>query len=377
MDYDVVIIGGGGVGLACAAKLSEKFKSVLLLERHPSFGFETSSRNSEVIHAGIYYPKDSLKAKLCVPGNKSLYEWCGKHYVPHQRIGKYIVAVSQDEEAELERILKQAQNNGVDKIQSADINKLHKEEPYVRAVSTLWSPDTGIIDSHKLMESLIEKAKSNNTDFAWKHNVIGIEKMNEGYEINISDPQNEPCKITTKFIINSAGIDSDLIAEMAGINADKENYRIHYCRGHYFRIRASKKYLAKHLIYPVPAKELHNLGIHITIEMSGELKLGPDVQYLTERVQDYSVPPELQEKFYKAVSWYLKDLEYDDISPDQSGIRPKLQTEGGEFRDFIIKEESDKGLPGFINLIGIESPGLTCCLEIAGMVGKILNIEKQ
>ncbi|MDQ1265917.1 MAG: hypothetical protein QG635_1069 [Bacteroidota bacterium] len=372
MDYDAVIIGGGVVGLACAARLSERNLRLLLLERHPSFGRETSSRNSEVIHAGIYYPKDSLKAKLCVPGNRSLYKWCEQKNIPHKRIGKYIVAVNHSEKEELENIFQRAKNNGVENIIHASLNRIKSDEPNVKAVAGLWSPDTGIVDSHSLMASFAENARLNGCDFAWKHKVSGINPIGNGYELDILDPENSPCKITTQYIINSAGLDSDLIAEMAGIDIDLAGYRIHFCRGHYFRIVPSKKGLVKHLIYPAPNKKLSYLGIHLTLELSGELKLGPDVEYLPERIQDYRVPENLREQFYIAVSTYLTGLDIDDIYPDQSGIRPKLQTEGGDFRDFIIKEESEKGLPCFINLIGIESPGLTSCLEIARIVNDYL-----
>ncbi|MCX7736374.1 MAG: NAD(P)/FAD-dependent oxidoreductase [Candidatus Kapabacteria bacterium] len=374
MDFDIVIIGGGVIGLSVAAELSDGKNNVLLIERHPSFGNETSSRNSEVIHAGIYYPKDSLKAKLCVPGNESLYEWCHKYNVPHKKIGKYIIAVNKDEADELENIYQRAKNNGVEKIRPASISELKKEEPYVKAYSALFSPDTGIIDSHSLMQSLEFKASENDCNFAWKHTVNGIIKLNDGYEVNIIAPDGEPLSITTKIIINAAGLDSDLIAQMVGIDIDKYKYRLHYCRGHYFRIKSSKKYLVHHLIYPVPQKNSSGLGIHVTVELNGELKLGPDTQYLDERVQNYTVPEELQDKFYQAASSYLTGLDYNDIYPDQSGIRPKLQGKGEPFRDFIIAEEKDKGFPGFINLIGIESPGLTCCLEIAKMVKGFIDV---
>lgn len=368
MEFDIVIIGGGVIGLSVAAKICNGQKNVLLIERHPSFGNETSSRNSEVIHAGIYYPTGSLKAKLCVAGNKSIYEWSKKHNVPHNRIGKYIIAVNKEEAEELDNIFQRAKNNGVENIRYATISELKSEEPNIKAYSALFSPDTGIIDSHTLMQSLEFEAMNNDCNFAYKHTVSRISKAQNGYEIEIIAPDGEQLIISTNIVINAAGLDSDLIAEMSGIDIDEHKYRLHYCRGHYFRIKSIKKNLVRHLIYPVPQKNGSGLGIHITVELNGELKLGPDTEYLEKRVQDYSVSEELQSKFYMAASSYLKGLDYNDIYPDQSGIRPKLQAKGEPFRDFVISEESDKGLPGFINLIGIESPGLTCCLEIAKMV---------
>jgi L-2-hydroxyglutarate oxidase LhgO len=372
MDYDIAIIGAGVIGLACASQLAEKGKSVLVIERHSSFGWEISSRNSEVIHAGIYYPKDSLKARLCVTGNHSLYEWCESKNVPHIRIGKYIVAVTKSEEEELDNIYNRAVGNGVIGLIRIPFDEVRQNEPNITCSSALWSKDTGIIDSHKLMESFAEDARSKNCDLAYKHSLNGIIKINDGYELEILDPGGMPCHISAAVVINAAGLDSDTVAEMAGIDVEKAGYRLHYCRGHYFRVVSSKRDLVSHLIYPVPHKNIRDLGIHVTIELGGEIKLGPDVQYLTDRRQDYRVPNNLHKDFYHAASRYLMNLQYDDIYPDQAGIRPKLQVEGGDFRDFVIKEESDKGLPGFINLIGIESPGLTCCIEIAKMVDEML-----
>ena len=372
MDYDVVVIGAGVVGLACAYKLSSENLSCLVIERHTSFGRETSSRNSEVIHAGIYYPKDSLKAKLCVPGNISIYEWCGQNNIPHNRIGKYIIAVNPEEEEELENIYNRAVANGVIGIRRATADEIKKNEPNVKAYTALFSRDTGIVDSHQLMDSLCESAKQNNCDFAWKHNLTGISKIDDGYLLDILSPDNENCTISATNIINSAGLDSDKVAEMAGINIEEAGYNLHYCRGHYFRLSASKRGLVNHLIYPVPQKNITGLGIHVTLELSGDLKLGPDTQYLNERVQDYNIPTELLPKFHQAVSRYINGIKIEDLSPDQSGIRPKLQADGQPFRDFIINEESGRGLPGFVNLIGIESPGLTSCFEIADMVKKLI-----
>ena len=372
MDYDVVVIGAGVVGLACAMKLSKEKLNCLVIERHTSFGWETSSRNSEVIHAGIYYPKDSLKAKLCVPGNKSLYDYCRLNNIPHKRTGKYIIAVNPEEEEELENIYKRAVDNGVEGIRRASAEEICKAEPNVKAYSGLFSEDTGIVDSHSLMDSLFESAKQYNCDFAWKHTLTGITKIDNGYLLDILSPDNENCTISATKIVNSAGLDSDKVAEMTGINITEASYCLHYCRGHYFRLSASKRGLVNHLIYPVPQKNITGLGIHVTLELSGDLKLGPDTQYLNERVQDYQIPSELLNKFHKAVSRYITGIKIEDLSPDQSGIRPKLQAEGQPFRDFIITEESARGLTGFVNLIGIESPGLTSCFEIADMVKKLI-----
>ncbi len=373
LSYDVIIIGAGIVGLACAERLSSSGAKVLVIERHPGFGNETSSRNSEVIHAGIYYPQNSLKAILCVDGNRKIYVWCEKYRIPHYRIGKFIVAVNKDESERLENIYQNGIANGVQGLKRSPIENFRKEEPHINAHSVLWSGSTGIVDSHKLMASLEYLAIECGCDFAYNHSVEQIKPISSGYEVVSTDTHGNKSSATAGIIINSAGLDSDSVAEMAGINADKTGYRLHYCKGHYFKITPSKSHIANHLIYPVPNDKLHSLGIHITCELDGSLKLGPDSQYLATRQQDYSISGEAHRKFYQAAAEYINGLEYDDITPGLAGIRPKLQTEGGGFRDFVIAEESGKGLPGLINLIGIESPGLTCCLTIADYVFGLLR----
>lgn len=367
-DYDVLVIGAGVVGLAAAQRIASENMSVLVCERRGSFGNETSSRNSEVIHAGIYYKTDSLKAKLCVPGNEKLYDWCKKYDVPHKRTGKYIIAAKSDEMDNLNSIYNQGLANGVKELSLVSGKEINSAEPYIKSVGAIHSPNTGIVDSHKLMESFIMKAEENDCDFAYMHNVTSVNYVNNYFEVGIKGPDDDITDIKVKYIVNAAGLDADTVATSAGIDIDKNDYRLNYCRGHYFRLSSSKKYLASHLIYPVPPADKSSLGIHVTLDLNGELKLGPDTEYLGERVQDYSVSESLREKFYYAASRYIKELDIDDIYPDQSGIRPKLQVKNGPVRDFIINEESDKDLPGLINMIGIESPGLTCSLEIADYI---------
>lgn len=371
MDYEIVIIGAGVIGLACAMKFSSLNKKCLVLERHSSFGWETSSRNSEVIHSGIYYPSDSLKAKLCVRGNISLYKWCRKYNIPHNRIGKYIIAVNIDESVQLDLLYEQAISNGVTNI-CYGTDKLKSDEPNVNFHSALWSSDTGIIDSHNLMNSFETVAIEHGCDLAYSHSVTNIEKINDGYNLSVLMPDNEYCTISANIVINAAGLDSDRIAELAGIDTTANNYKLHFCRGHYFSLAPKHKGIVNHLIYPVPNKHIAGLGIHVTLDLKGGIRLGPDTYYLNENTQIYNFIPGLQEQFYSAVSRYLNGIEIDDLRPDYTGIRPKLQGKGESFRDFVIKEESENGLPGLINLIGIESPGLTCCLEIADMVAGLI-----
>lgn len=368
MDYDVIVIGAGIVGLAVAFELSKGGMNVAVVERNRSFGMETSSRNSEVIHAGIYYPKDSLKARLCVAGNNVMYEWCKMQSVPHRQIGKYIVATNEDELGELDNIYKRGCDNGVAALEYADMSKLKKDEPNLKAVAALWSPCTGIVDTHKLMESIILRAKEQGCDFAYNHSVTGIERLSGGYSIRINTINGDDFTILCKRVVNSAGLESDKIAELAGFDVMGKNWQLHYCRGHYYRVANNKSGLVKRLIYPVPPKEKTGLGIHITLDQTGSMKLGPDAIYLNEKKQNYTVPEELRQKFFESVSKYLLGLAIEDIYPDQSGIRPKLQGPGEKVRDFVIEEGSNDGFIGFVNLIGIESPGLTSCFEIAKLV---------
>ncbi len=371
MDYDILIIGAGVVGLAIAAKLSENYKC-LLIEKNTSFGMDCSSRNSEVIHAGIYYPQNSLKAELCVKGNRQLYKWCKEHNVPHQKIGKYIIAIDDDDNSELEQIFNNALNNGVYNLSPVSISEFYRNEVNIKASSAVLSKDTGIIDSHKLMESFIELIKSNNSDTVYNHKFVKTEFTGTYYKSAIEYNNSEIFEISSKFVINSGGLYSDKIAENCGIDIEKSNYKLHWCKGHYYRI-VNYPNVSNRLIYPTPPNDKAGLGIHLTRELGGGYKLGPDTKYIDANEIDYSINDEYIEKFYRAASRYIKNLKIENVCPDQAGIRPKLQAKGELFKDFVINEESDKGLPGLINLIGIESPGLTSSLAIADYVSQFIK----
>ena len=369
-DFDIIIAGAGVVGLALATELSAAGKSVLVVEKHPSFGNEISSRNSEVIHSGIYYEKDSLKAKLCVEGRKLLYKWCLESGVPFNKTGKYMIAVNRDEESRLSVLLKNGIDNGVEGLKIVNSNVVMDANTGIICVSALYSPESGIVDSHLLMESFLTKSKEFDCQYVFNHEVTKVSRSNGSYITTLKDTTGVTYEVSSDYFINSAGLGADLIAESAGIDIDRYGYRITFCKGHYFKLRTGLNGIAKNLIYPVPPVNFTGLGVHITLDLSGCLKLGPDVQYLDDREQNYNVPDSLQQKFYESAKRYIPNLSYDDLSPDQSGIRPKLQRKGEPVRDFIINEESSKGLPRFINLIGIESPGLTSCLAIAEYVKK-------
>lgn len=372
-DFNVVIIGAGVVGLACAEILSVKYDSVIVIEKHNSFGNETSSRNSEVIHAGMYYPENSLKAKLCVKGNNSIYEYCEKNNVPYNKCGKMIISIDESGDEKLNGIYHQGIKNGVEKLYYLDNEEVRNQESLIKFSKVLFSPNTGVVDSHKLMTSFKNNAEEKKCDFAFNHEVIGIRKENDYYRIFIKDKDGFDYEITTDILINAAGLNSDKIAESVGIDIKKNNYKLNYVRGNYFKLSSKFKNKIQHLIYPVPSDN-YGIGIHVTLDLAGYLKLGPDTEFLEENIIDYSVKEILIDKFYKAGSSYIPDLKIEDLSVDQSGIRPKLQKRGEKFRDFVIQNEIGLGYKNFINLIGIESPGLTCSIEIAKMVDEIIQI---
>ncbi len=354
--YDVVVVGAGVVGLACAQRLSAAGRSVMVVERHARFGQETSSRNSGVIHAGIYYPAGSLKAELCVRGNRSLLQWCRAHEVPHAAIGKYLVATSADEEAQLEALYARAQANGAVEVTRVSLGHLSQAEPNVRATAALWSPRTGIVDVVALMRSLQAQAAA--ADFVWLRRVTAARSETHGWTMELSDVDGNSEELTARCVINAAGLDADRVAALAGF--DHPQY---FVKGNYYRLRKNK--IVSHLIYPVPPPDHAGVGVHVTLDLAGGARLGPDVEPvpLTDR-QSVTVDDSRRAAFVAAASRYLVGVTADDLSPDQAGIRPKVR--GG---DFIIVEE---GASGWVNLVGIESPGLTSCLEIAERVQQLI-----
>jgi len=363
---DVAIIGAGVVGLAIAEVLAVKNRQVVVLEKNNSFGLETSSRNSEVIHAGIYYPKEFLKSSLCLQGNRLLYDWCENHSVPYRRIGKLIVATNEEECADLERIKITAEDNGVEKLEHWGLRQLKAKEPEVKALAAIFSPITGIIDTHRLMQTLQVSAEGKDAIITYRSEVTAIYFDGAIWDLEIN---NGEYRINTKTIINSAGLHADHIAAFAGIEVDAAGYRLKPCKGNYFAATPAPK--INHLIYPVPVKNNVGLGIHATLDLSGRVRFGPDSRYLSDnQTLDYTVDEALKPAFQESISKYLPEVSIDALTPDMSGIRPKIQGGGDPPMDFIIKEEGDRGLPGLINLIGIESPGLTACLAIGEYVKK-------
>ncbi len=370
MDAEVTIIGAGVIGLAIAEKLSQISKDVFVVEKHVTFGQETSSRNSEVIHAGIYYPQGSLKAKFCVEGNDLLYEYCWKFDIPHKKCGKLIVATSEDEITVIQGIKETAAKNGV-YLSMLEKDQITKMEPNIFALKALFSPTTGIVDSHSLMKRFETNTVINGGQLVYGSEVTAIRKIHKGYEVTLLGPDKESYSFSTRILINSAGLTSDTIAEMVGIC--DEHLKIAFCKGEYFRINPPKNRLINRLIYPIPHHNMEGIGVHVTIDMAGGVKLGPDITYLDSKVYDYKVDPSKQEEFWKSARKFLPFLQLEDIAPETAGIRPKTQKKGEPIHDFYIREESYRGYKGFINLIGMESPGLTSCLAIANYVLKLIE----
>jgi L-2-hydroxyglutarate oxidase LhgO len=370
MDAEITIIGAGVVGLAIAQKVSEEYSNVFVIEKYSTFGQETSSRNSEVIHAGIYYPKGSLKASLCTEGKKLLYDFCRKYDIQFNKCGKLIVATSQDEISVIEGIRQTGLDNGVADLSIMEKDEISEIEPYIFALRAIFSPSTGIVDSHSLMKRYETNIINNGGQIVYGSEVAGIKRIKNGYEVILYDADKTTYSFTTKILINSAGLTSDKISEMAGMKDD--NLKIHFCKGEYFRLNPPKNKLISRLIYPVPEHNLEGIGIHVTIDMGGGVILGPDVTYLKSNIYDYKVDNSKQETFFRSVKKFLPFIEKKDIVPEMAGIRPKIQRHGEPVRDFYIMEESGRGCPGFINLIGIESPGLTSSLAIADYVRSLI-----
>ncbi len=369
-DVAVTVIGGGVVGLAIAAELSQHYSPLFLLERRPHYGTETSSRNSEVIHAGLYYPHGSLKAKLCVEGKNLLYELCEKHDIPYRRITKIITATKHEELPQLEKLFEHGKANGVE-LEMLTADQVHALEPHIASVGGMLSPTTGIISAHGLMDYFYHAAKSNGAEVQTHCTVVGLQKQNSHFEITIEE-SGQRSAFTSEIVINAAGLESDTIAALAGIDVNAAGYRLHHCKGSYFAVTGSKSKLITRLVYPIPPKE--SLGVHALVDLGGRLKFGPDVEYLPERNYNYAVDESKRHTFAESVRRILPAITDEDLTPDMSGIRAKLQGKGEPVRDYIITHEADRGLSGLINLIGIESPGLTASPAIAK---HLLNLLKS
>jgi L-2-hydroxyglutarate oxidase LhgO len=352
-SVDAVVIGAGVVGLACARALAMTGREVLILERHLKIGTETSSRNSEVIHAGIYYPTASRKAELCVRGKAQLYHYCAEHAVPHQRCGKIIVASSHEQVATLRQYQVQARRNGVGDLPWLDAHEIAAMEPAVRAVAGVLSESTGIIDCHAYMVALQGDLERAGGMIAFGTEVQNLRIAARGIVVTTSD-----LELHAGCVVNAAGLHAPGVA--GWVTPDVPLAR--YARGHYYAYQGSAPF--SRLVYPVA--EAGGLGVHVTLDLGGQVRFGPDVVWIDD--VDYTFDDGRRDDFVAAIRHYFPDLDPQRLQPGYTGIRPKISGPGEPAADFRIDGPAEHGVQGLVNLLGIESPGLTASLAIADAV---------
>ncbi|TMA20154.1 MAG: NAD(P)/FAD-dependent oxidoreductase [Deltaproteobacteria bacterium] len=356
-DLDAVVVGGGVVGLACARALALSGREVALLEAEKDFGTHTSSRNSEVIHAGLYYPPGSLKARSCERGRRALYAYLAEKGLPHRRIGKLIVATTEAEIGNLEGYKKTAHANGAGDLEWLDAAEAHRMEPEVRCVRALFSPSTGILDVHALMRALARDAQQAGASLARNAPVLGGRVADTGIELRVGGDSRGTLRART--IVNAAGLHAQDVAHSIEGVPPASIPDTHYAKGHYFVLKGSSPF--SHLVYPVASGG--GLGVHVTLDMAGRVRFGPDVTWVQEI--EYSFDESRAPSFYAAIRRYYGGLQDGALEPGYTGIRPKIVGPGKPPADFVIQGPEAHGLPGLVNLYGIESPGLTASLALA------------
>jgi len=360
---DCVVVGAGVVGLAIARTLALAGREVMVLEAESQIGMHCSSRNSEVIHAGIYYAEESLKARLCVQGKDMLYRYCEAHHVSHKRIGKLIVAAERDDIEKLQAIGRQARRNGVDDLRFLDESEVNELEPAVVSHGALLSPSTGIIDTHELMTALQGEIEANGGAVVLNSRVWNLNVIDGGLQFD-SGGQTFVCEA----LVNAAGLWAQELVDKSLSNSRPKALPLHYlAKGHYFAYQGKSPF--EHLIYPVPVP--HGLGIHATNDLGGAVRFGPDVSWVDEI--DYDFDEGLKPDFAEAIRRYFPGLDEEKLVPAYTGIRPKISGPGEPPADFMIQDEKDHGVPGLVNLFGIESPGLTASLAIGEYVSDLLG----
>jgi L-2-hydroxyglutarate oxidase LhgO len=362
-ELDAVVVGGGVVGLACARALALSGREVALLEAEREFGTHTSSRNSEVIHAGLYYPPGSLKARSCERGRRALYAYLADKGIPHRRVGKLIVATTEAEIATLEGYKKTAHANGAGDLEWLDEAEAHRMEPQVRCVRALFSPSTGILDAHALMRALGRDAQEAGASLARNAPVLGGRVAGSRIELRIGGDSRGT--LLARTVVNAAGLHAqDLARSIEGVPAGSipETY---YAKGHYFVLKGPSPF--SHLVYPVAGGG--GLGVHVTLDMAGRARFGPDVAWVPGI--DYSFDESRAASFYPAIRRYWSGLRDGALEPGYTGIRPKIVGPGKPAADFLLQGPEAHGVPGLVNLYGIESPGLTASLALAEDVARL------
>lgn len=365
-DIDCLVIGAGVVGLAVARELALAGREVVIAEAADGIGTQTSARNSEVIHAGIYYPPGSLKARVCVEGRKRLYAYLQERGLPHKACGKLIVATSESQKPALETIMARARASGVDTLRWLSGAEAKAMEPEVRCEIALLSPETGVVDSHALMLSLLGECEAAGGSLALNTPITGWRRDGDGFLVDFGG--DDPASYTVRMAVNAAGHGAPrLLGLLEGFPAAHVPAQ-HYAKGNYFALTGRQPF--SHLVYPVP--EAAGLGIHATIDMGGRVKFGPDVEWV-QSDQDLIVDPARAERFYAAIRTYWPALPDGALVADYAGIRPKLHGPTEPMPDFRIDGPVVHGVPGLVNLLGIESPGLTSSLAIAALVAEALR----
>jgi len=366
-EVECLVIGAGVVGLAVARAMACAGREVIIVEREDAIGTQTSSRNSEVIHAGIYYPRDSLMARFCVTGRQALYDYCATRTVPHSRCGKLVVATDETEAEQLGSIATRARLNGVTDIAEIDASRALKMEPALRCTAALHSPSTGIVDGHALMLSFRGEAESRGAMIAFNCPFLGGRPERGGFAVDLGG--DTPTTLRARLVVNSAGLFApDVAARIVGIELASVP-QAYYARGSYFTLTGRSPF--SRLVYPVPVAG--GLGTHLTIDLAGQARFGPDVEWIDSI--DYSVDASRLPLFAEAIRRYWPDLDESRLRPGYAGIRPKIVPPQVARQDFVIQGSDGHGLTGLINLFGIESPGLTASLAIANHVRGLADTE--
>ncbi|MGI9483965.1 MAG: NAD(P)/FAD-dependent oxidoreductase [Hyphomicrobiales bacterium] len=369
-DIETVVVGAGVIGLAVGRALALSGQEGILIERHGLIGSETSARNSEVIHAGIYYPQGSLKARLCVAGKKMLYEYCERHGVGHARTGKLIVASDESQAPDLKGIQAAARGNSVNDLELLGKDDVAELEPELSAAAALLSPSTGIIDTHAFMLSLQGEIENCGGTVAFNSQVLDLVfQPDGGFLLRVSTGGTETYELTCERLVLAAGLQCSALASKLLENQNYAPPPTYMAKGNYFSLQAKAPF--SRLIYPVP--EPGGLGVHLTLDLAGRARFGPDVEWV--ETENYEVDPRRAEAFYGAIRKYWPALPDGSLAPDYSGIRPKIAAEGKPNADFEIHGEKEHGVRGLVCLYGIESPGLTSSLAIAEYVQSLMNFR--
>ena len=366
-QVDAVVIGAGVVGLACAYELTRRLDAVVVIEREVGPGREISSRNSGVVHAGIYYPSDSLKTKLCIEGKNRLYAWCEKHHVPHAHTGKLIVATSAYDEERLRKIARHANEVGAGDLRLMSGAEAKEAEPELRCELALHSPTSGVVDVHELIASLVREIHEADGATVYQTSLQSVERAADTWIVRTTDTMGRETELSTRRIVNAAGLSAIDVARATGLPEAEIPWRLYPCKGSYFALGSGAPKTRNSLIYPLP--EGGGLGVHITADISGARRAGPDAEFID--TIDYTVDESRAESFARAVARYLPGIRTEHLTPDYSGIRPKLVGPEGGFADFVLAQPRSQ--PGVVHLIGIESPGLTASLAIGARVSEMIG----